>query len=110
MAKLNDRRRALMSAKFEDRVVLVAGGTGGLGRAVTRAFLEERAQVVVTYRALGEFDALKSAAGAKGSRLEGHAGGVTGEGGGRQLVGKNVGEYRRLGAMGSNVGGYVGGT
>ena len=48
MAKLNDRRCALMSAKFEDKVVLVAGGTGGLGRAVTLAFLEEGAKVVAT--------------------------------------------------------------
>ncbi len=99
-----------MSAKFEDKVVLVAGGTGGLGRAVTRAFLEEGAQVVVTYRAQAEFDALKSALGTNGSRLEGHAVDVTDEAAVRQLMEKIVGKYRRLDAMVSTVGGYAGGT
>ena len=99
-----------MSAKFEDKVVLVAGGTGGLGRAVTRAFLEEGAQVVVTYRAQAEFDALKSAVGTNGSRLEGHAVDVTDEAAVRQLMEKIVGKYRRLDAMVSTVGGYAGGT
>jgi NAD(P)-dependent dehydrogenase (short-subunit alcohol dehydrogenase family) len=48
------------------RVVLVAGGTGGLGRAVSRAFLEEDARVVVTYRKQEELDILKSLAVGKG--------------------------------------------
>ena len=46
------------------RVVLVAGGTGGLGRAVSLAFLGEGARVVVTYRKQEEFDALKKLAAA----------------------------------------------
>jgi len=50
-----------MSAKFEGKVVLLAGGTGGLGRAVTLAFLEEGAKVVATYRKQEELDALKIA-------------------------------------------------
>ena len=37
-----------MNARFGGSVVLVAGGTGGLGQAVTAAFLEEGAKVVVT--------------------------------------------------------------
>ena len=39
-----------MNGRFAGKVVLVAGGTGGLGRAVSIAFLQERAKVVVTYR------------------------------------------------------------
>jgi NAD(P)-dependent dehydrogenase (short-subunit alcohol dehydrogenase family) len=59
-----------MSGRFEGTVALVAGGTGGLGGAVSLAFLEEDAKVVVTYRKQEEFDALKSAAGAtSGSSL-----------------------------------------
>ncbi len=36
--------------RFAGKVALVAGGTGGLGRAVSLAFLDELARVVVTYR------------------------------------------------------------
>jgi NAD(P)-dependent dehydrogenase (short-subunit alcohol dehydrogenase family) len=99
-----------MVAKFEGKVVLVAGGTGGLGRAVTLAFLEEGARAIVTYRSQEEFDALKSAAGANGSRLEGNIVDVTDEAVVRQLVEKIVGKYRRLDAMVNTVGGYAGGT
>jgi NAD(P)-dependent dehydrogenase (short-subunit alcohol dehydrogenase family) len=99
-----------MSAKFNGKVVLVAGGTGGLGHAVSLAFLRENATVVVTYRKQEELDALKVAAGANGSRLEGHAVDVTDEAAVRQLVEKIIGKYRRLDAMVNTVGGYAGGT
>jgi len=39
-----------MNSRFKSNVVLVAGGTGGLGRAVSLAFLQEGATTVVTYR------------------------------------------------------------
>src|SRR5665213_2833333 len=53
-----------MGTRFENKLVVVAGGTGGLGRAVSLAFLAESARVAVTYRAEAEWAALKSAAGA----------------------------------------------
>ena len=34
-----------MNARFSGKSVIVAGGTGGLGRAVSLAFLEEGAKV-----------------------------------------------------------------
>ena len=46
-----------MDINFSDKVVLIAGGTGGLGNAVSRTFLEEGAKVVVTYRKDEEFAA-----------------------------------------------------
>ncbi len=55
----------VVSAEFAGQVVVVAGGTGGLGRAVSQAFLDEGATVIVTYRTQAEFDALVQAAGAK---------------------------------------------
>jgi NAD(P)-dependent dehydrogenase (short-subunit alcohol dehydrogenase family) len=99
-----------MSARFEGKVVLVAGGTGGLGHAVTLAFLEEGAKVAVTYRKQEEFEALKSAAGTNGSRLDGHTVDVTDEAAVRQVVEKIAGKHRRLDAMVNTVGGYAGGT
>jgi NAD(P)-dependent dehydrogenase (short-subunit alcohol dehydrogenase family) len=47
-----------MSERFAGKLVLVLGGTGGLGRAVSTAFLREGATVVVTYRRQDEFEAL----------------------------------------------------
>ena len=47
---------------FHDKIVLVTGGTGGLGREVTMAFLEAGATVVVTYHVAEEFAAVVSAA------------------------------------------------
>ncbi|SRR6266852_2025819 len=99
-----------MDARFDGRVVLVAGGTGGLGRAVTLAFLEAGARVVVTYRAQEQFEALKRAAGTAGSGFEAHSVDVTDEAAVRQLVEKVLGKYRHLDAMVNTVGGFAGGT
>jgi NAD(P)-dependent dehydrogenase (short-subunit alcohol dehydrogenase family) len=100
----------MMNVRFAGKVVLVAGGTGGLGRAVSLAFLAENAKVVVTYRNQEEFAALKSAAGANGSQLEGRRVDVTDEAATRKLVDAVVAEHERLDAMVNTVGGYAGGT
>jgi NAD(P)-dependent dehydrogenase (short-subunit alcohol dehydrogenase family) len=99
-----------MSAKFDGKVILVAGGTGGLGHAVTLAFLEAGANVVVTYRVPEEFEALKGAAGRNQAHLEGHAVDVTDEIAVRQLVERIIGKHRQLDALVNTVGGYRGGT
>ena len=54
----------------------MAGGTGGLGQAVSLAFLAELGKVVVTYRQPEEFAALQKAA-AHASQLDGHQVDVT---------------------------------
>jgi len=90
--------------------VLVAGGTGGLGRAVSLAFLAEGARVVVTYRRAEEFDALKGAAGEAASRLEGQVLDVTDEKQVGALVDGIVARHGRLDAMVNTIGGYAGGT
>lgn len=98
-----------MNANFAGQVVLVAGGTGGLGRAVSLAFLAEGAKTVVTYRNDGEFAGLQKDAGAAASMLEGHRVDVTDEHAIRELVDGIVGSHGRLDAMVNTVGGYAGG-
>lgn len=98
-----------MSGQFEGRVVLVAGGTGGLGRAVSLAFLKEDAKVVATYRHEPEWNALKSAARACGSPLEGYPVDVTDEAAVRQLIERILAKHVRLDALVNTVGGYAGG-
>jgi NAD(P)-dependent dehydrogenase (short-subunit alcohol dehydrogenase family) len=99
-----------MSARFEGKVALVAGGTGGLGRAVTLAFLEEGATVAVTFRQQEELDAMKKLAGANAARLEAFAVDVTDEAAVRQLVEKILAKLGRLDALVNTVGGYAGGV
>ena len=98
-----------MRENFEGKVVLVAGGTGGLGRAVSLALLAEGAKVVVTYRNDAEFAGLQKDAGAAASMLEGHRVDVTDERAVKELVDGIVGSRGRLDAMVNAVGGYVGG-
>jgi NAD(P)-dependent dehydrogenase (short-subunit alcohol dehydrogenase family) len=98
-----------MSARFLGQVVLIAGGTGGLGQAVSLAFLQEGAKVTVTYRNQEEFTALKSAAGASAASLTGHDVDATDEAAARQLVGNALAANGRLDAMVNTVGAYAGG-
>jgi len=90
--------------------VLVAGGTGGLGRAVSVAFLEEGARVVVTYRNQQEFDQLRDTVGNRAASLQGHAIDVTDSDAVARLVEKIMSEHRRLDVMVNAVGGYAGGV
>lgn len=92
------------------RVVLVAGGTGGLGRAVSLEFLKENTRVVVTYRKQEEFDALKNQAAGNGSRLEGFAVDVTNEAEVSKLIEGVAARHGRLDAIVNTVGGYAGGV
>jgi NAD(P)-dependent dehydrogenase (short-subunit alcohol dehydrogenase family) len=98
-----------MSEKFVGKLVLVAGATGGLGSAVSLAFLEEGATVVATYRRQDEFEALHRATGTNTSRLEGHSVDVTNEAAVHQLVAALVAKYGRLDIMTNAVGGYAAG-
>lgn len=92
------------------KVILVAGGTGGLGRAVSLAFLKEDGHVVVTYRKQEELDALRNQAGVNGSWLEGYNVDVTNESEANKLVEGIVGRHGRIDAMVNTVGGYAGGV
>jgi NAD(P)-dependent dehydrogenase (short-subunit alcohol dehydrogenase family) len=98
-----------MSARFEGRVVLVAGGTGGLGRAASSAFLDEGAEVAVTYRNQPDWETFKNSVAANALRLQGHEVDVTDEAAVNQLMEKILLKHGRLDAMVNAVGGYAGG-
>jgi NAD(P)-dependent dehydrogenase (short-subunit alcohol dehydrogenase family) len=98
-----------MQISFTGKVVLVAGGTGGLGRSVALAFLSEGATVVVTYRNGQGFAALKNTAGAHASMLEGSQTDVTDESAVRALLGSITAKHRRVDIVVNTIGAYAGG-
>jgi NAD(P)-dependent dehydrogenase (short-subunit alcohol dehydrogenase family) len=85
--------------------VLITGGTGGLGRAVALAFLQQGANVVVTYRKAEEFNSLKDQ-----PRLQGFPVDVTDESAVRHLIDEVSAKHGRLDSLVNTVGGYVGGV
>jgi NAD(P)-dependent dehydrogenase (short-subunit alcohol dehydrogenase family) len=96
---------------FHGKIVLVTGGTGGLGREVTMAFLEAGATVMVTYRVAEEFSAVVSAAERiaatppNGSLVD-----VTDAAAVEEFVAEIVAKHGRLDILVNTVGGYAGGT
>src|ERR1700676_521106 len=99
-----------MAVKSGGKLALVAGGTGGLGRAVSLTFLAEGWNVAVTYRGREEWDALQSAAGTNTERLEGYAIDVTDEIAVSGLIDSVVRKHGRINALINTVGGYSGGV
>lgn len=94
--------------KFSETVVLVAGGTGGLGRAVSLAFLSEGAHVIVTWQHEAELTALRSAAGANAAKLTARNLDVTDE----KAVAQLFDEFRidiPIDIIVNTIGGYSGG-
>ena len=94
---------------MNDRVVLVTGGAGNLGRSVTRQFLEGGARVVVpTYKgdADGALDELRDR---HPGRLHSFSLDLTTERGAAQAVGQVVEWGGRVDAVAHLIGGYIGG-
>jgi len=99
-----------MNIDFLEKVVLVAGGTGGLGKAVSLAFLKEGATVWVTYRKEEEYAEVKRAADTNAASLEGRSIDVTSEASTAELIGNIVAKHARLDVLVNTVGGYAGGV
>lgn len=105
----------------DSKVAFLAGGTGGLGRAVTMAFLEAGYRVVVTYYFDEEHDLLRRqltqkrsgdamrAEKTNGCPLDGYKVDVTNEAAVTELIGSIMAEHGRLDVMVNMVGGYIGG-
>ncbi len=99
-----------MEFTFSGKNVLIAGGTGGLGRAVSLAFLQNAANVIVTYRHQEEFASLESAAEEKAGTLFGFSVDVTDLAATQSLVEQIVSRFSSLDALVNCVGGYAGGV
>ena len=97
-----------MAARFSGQVALIAGGTGGLGRAVSLAFLKESARVIVTYRDEREFMELMAAG--TDSPVTGKRVDVTDVSAVEQLARGIAKEHGRIDVLVNTVGGYAGGT
>ena len=97
-----------MAGKFTNKVALITGGTGGLGRAVTLAFLHEGASVIATYIKKGEAEALKDSVGPN-AKLEVLPLDATDEAACRALVDGITARHGRLDILVNTIGGYAGG-
>jgi NAD(P)-dependent dehydrogenase (short-subunit alcohol dehydrogenase family) len=98
-----------MNSRFSDKSVLVAGGTGALGRAISLAFLNEGADLTITYQVEAELSVLKNAAGECASKITAHSINVTDQSAVNQLVEALLAQHGRLDVLVNAVGGYTGG-
>jgi NAD(P)-dependent dehydrogenase (short-subunit alcohol dehydrogenase family) len=98
-----------MNISFRGQVVIVAGGTGGLGKSVSLAFLNEGAKVIVTYRKEEELEALKESAGPNLSSLDGRSLDVTNESATVEFIQEILARHGALDVLVNTVGGYAGG-
>src|ERR1041385_3555920 len=97
-----------MPNQFTGKVALITGGTGGLGRAVTLAFLHEGASVIATYIKKDEADALRDAVGPN-ARLELLPLDATNEDDCRTLVDGITARYGQIDILVNTIGGYAAG-
>ncbi len=91
------------------RVALVTGGTGGLGAAVIRAFLDRGCSVAVTYRDDAEIDGLRATIPAAGERLLPVKADLADTDQVAQAVRQVVGTWARIDDLVNLVGGWAGG-
>lgn len=95
---------------LKDKVAVVTGATGALGRFVAKLFLEEGAKVIAIYRSEDRFKELRSFIGDLGNGLLGVKGDVTDESSVSEIFTKAVEEYGRVDILINLVGGYAGGS
>ncbi len=98
-----------MTEQFRGKVALVAGGTGAMGSAVSLAFLNKGAKVIVTWRNQEEFTRLTEAASGSTS-LVGYQVDATNEVATQDLIRKILPEVGAIEILVNTVGAYAGGT
>jgi NAD(P)-dependent dehydrogenase (short-subunit alcohol dehydrogenase family) len=82
--------------RFQDKVVLITGGGGGIGKAAARRFLEEGARVVLNSRRQAVLDAAREELALYGDRVAAYAGDGSTQLGAQELVDYTVDTYGRV--------------
>jgi NAD(P)-dependent dehydrogenase (short-subunit alcohol dehydrogenase family) len=91
-------------------IVLVAGGTGALGSAVTQAFVDAGASVIVSYRQRRSFDDLLAQLRPGAVAVQGIELDAGDEAAVRQAVAACLQRHGRIDALVNAIGGYAGGA
>ena len=90
--------------QFENQVVLITGGGGGIGRAAAQRFLEEGASVVLSGTRQAKLEAARDALDPSGERVHIHAGQVTTREQAQALVAAAVERYGRVDVLVNSTG------
>jgi NAD(P)-dependent dehydrogenase (short-subunit alcohol dehydrogenase family) len=95
---------------LENKVAIVTGATGGLGRVVVKKLLESGAQVVASYRDEGKLAELLRFVGDFRDKVTAVKSDVTDEDSVKSFVQKTVEKHGRIDILFNIVGAYAGGT
>jgi NAD(P)-dependent dehydrogenase (short-subunit alcohol dehydrogenase family) len=90
--------------QFDDQVVLITGGGGGIGRAAAARFLEEGARVVLSGTRRDKLEAARDDLDPTGERVHIHAGQVTTREQAQALVAAAVDRYGRVDVLVNSTG------
>ena len=90
--------------QFENQVVLITGGGGGIGRAAAERFLEEGARVVLSGTRQAKLEAAREALDPSGERVHIHAGQVTTREQAQALVAAAIERYGRVDVLVNSTG------
>ncbi|MFQ5827434.1 MAG: SDR family oxidoreductase [Dehalococcoidia bacterium] len=96
--------------RLDNQVAIITGGTGGLGLAVVKAFLQDGAQVVAPYRSHSKLEGLLSHLGDLKGRLTSLQADVTQRESVTALVAKTLEQFGKTDILINIVGGFAGGT
>jgi len=87
---------------WEDKVVIVTGGGGGIGRAVAQRFAEAGAQVIVVGRTLGKIEAVAAELSGNGRRVVAMAADVSSESDVTRVIRNAIERFGRIDVMINN--------
>src|SRR5215472_10761308 len=98
-----------MDLGLDGKVVLVTGGSKGIGKAVARGLLQERARVAICARTKPELDAAAAELANGGGEVFAAAGDLTREGEVQKIVDAVVTRFERIDVLINNAGAAPGG-